>query len=352
MPNNYINTFNNTMSRMGGEPLRIAQVLKVKYPDENPDLSNIPLYDLLAWDENGATFKIENARKLEDLSSTNDLAETILDVNEVAFEGDIGLTNPPRNKNGSYVLVGLINGNRKNAVILGGLPHPRSQSEMTKEKGKQRYKEYNGLRYSINKAGELEVTFKGAKNPDGTPVVENQIPIVFKMGNKDEVTTEGAFVFKLIANADQKVIGFVTPQGQKIEINDQEGAEAITLSHLSGSLVEMNPDGNVTLTDKDGAKVELAAGVVTATDSGGGTLKLAEGKVALGGSAAELVEETAKIAEAAGKAAGDLVIAAPTLVNTAVGPGALGPGGKAALQALQTAMQLVKTNLDAIKGTI
>lgn len=75
-------------------------------------------------------------------------------------------------QDGSIVLVMCISGSSDNAIILGGLKHPKRKTQLTKENGLSLYSEYNGLCYSIDKNGALKILFKGATDHEGKPLDE------------------------------------------------------------------------------------------------------------------------------------------------------------------------------------
>jgi len=353
MLKNYQNNLNSISSVVGNEPLRVARVVKVKYPDKNQEVANYVLYDLIGWDENGSTFHIENARKLSDLASFNDFEETILEADEVALEGEFDISNPTKDMNGSLVIVAFINNNKRSPIIIGGLSHPRFISEAIEENGRVSSRKFRGLSQKINKDGELEITFTGASTPDGKPIDEEQPPIVFKMGNKDEVGTENAFVFKLVANKEQKLLGFETPKGQKIQINDQDEQEEISLSHFTGSKIEINPKGSITAETPAGQKLLLDEenSEASVVESGGAKIVLKEGKAALG-STAEIFDEVIKALTEIAGVWDQFVQSAPNFTATAVGPGALDPGIATKLTSAKAAIDGVKSALDGVKGTL
>lgn len=63
-------------------------------------------------------------------------------------------------KAGDAVLVAFLNGEAREAVILGGLIHPARKSTLDITKGPQYLSEFNGVETSINENGEYKLTFK------------------------------------------------------------------------------------------------------------------------------------------------------------------------------------------------
>lgn len=63
-------------------------------------------------------------------------------------------------KAGDTVLVGFLNGEGREAIILGSIMHPARTSDMDPTKGPQYKSEFNGIETSINEFGEYKLTFK------------------------------------------------------------------------------------------------------------------------------------------------------------------------------------------------
>lgn len=64
-------------------------------------------------------------------------------------------------KAGDAVLVGQLNGEGREGIILGGINHAARRSVIKSTEGPQYKSEFNGVETSINKDGEYIVTFKG-----------------------------------------------------------------------------------------------------------------------------------------------------------------------------------------------
>lgn len=63
-------------------------------------------------------------------------------------------------KAGDAVLVAFLNGEAREAIILGGLTHPARKSTIDITKGPQYVSEFNGIETIINENGEYKLTFK------------------------------------------------------------------------------------------------------------------------------------------------------------------------------------------------
>lgn len=70
---------------------------------------------------------------------------------------------------GSKVLILCLNGDTDNAIILGGVPDMGTKPQQKEvNQGHNLFFEFNGTQFTINKDGELKLTFRGATNTDGT----------------------------------------------------------------------------------------------------------------------------------------------------------------------------------------
>lgn len=67
-----------------------------------------------------------------------------------------------------------------------------------------------------------------------------------------------------------------TPSGHRLQFDDEDGDERITLAHTGGSELVMEPDGNVILTDEGGAKLTLdnASNEVVLEDASGNSMTM------------------------------------------------------------------------------
>ena len=233
--------------------IKTGQIKKVHYVDDESNISKKhPEYDVVMFDNLGGQTILRNVRSANMLSGFNDYEETILEPSEVALEGKLEDSNTPDKKNGAYVLVAFIDGNYSNPVILAGLDHPGADAEFTKEKQINRFRRFRGLEQRVNKNGELEMSFTGVKNPDGTPVNPDQTPITFKVGLDGTLTSDSGhrIIFSSGDDGDRLVIR--TNRDQIFQIEDTEGQEAISVIHKSGALLTVNDVGSVQFVGANG----------------------------------------------------------------------------------------------------
>lgn len=144
---------------------------------------------------------------------------------------------------GDVVLVGLLGGQGREGVILGGLTHLARKSHLDTKKGPQYRSEFNGIETYINEDGEWTLTFKGLptnkdkleetpSKPVPDPEYDTDVGTSFMKWDK-----EGGFTL-----SDEATDG---DKAQKLHIDKKNG----TIDIFSGKI-------NLKFT-KDGQKVEL-----------------------------------------------------------------------------------------------
>lgn len=133
----------------------------------------------------------------------------------------------PKNQNGSVVIIQCLMGSSAQAIITGGVQHPKRQLTLDKETGHALIGEFNGLKVNIDKDGAFSVVFVGATDNDGKPL-------------KADV---GGSFFKITANGS-------------IEIGDNNG-EVITLDKEKQTL---------TITSKKEMTITAGADMMVGTE--------------------------------------------------------------------------------------
>jgi len=161
--------------------LHVGRITKIHYPDEATNFSKMFIeYDISCLRQAspdalacGIT-RIPYARAIlaSDYSGVAESTHWTLRVNSreesERFSG--GLGTPVAEATGSMVLFACVDGNPKNAVILGCFPHGKTGTEYDSVNGHNLSSVFNGFKNTINKDGEYELFFTGPTNPDGTPV--------------------------------------------------------------------------------------------------------------------------------------------------------------------------------------
>lgn len=149
-------------------------------------------------------------------------------------------------KAGDAVLVAFLNGEAREAVILGGLIHPSRESKIDISKGPQYISEFNGVETSINNDGEYKLTFKAV--PTNAKILNN------KPQNKLPAPTY-----------DTKVGGtyFHLDKTGSIEMTDQDqsGAQGIRIDKKNGTITIKSGNISLKMTKKE-EQVDLKAKVL------------------------------------------------------------------------------------------
>jgi hypothetical protein len=208
---------------------------------------------------------------------------------------------PTRNfeaKAGDAVLVAFLNGEAREAVILGGLIHPARKSTLDITKGPQYQSEFNGIETRINEFGEYTMTFKAvptnAKKLDETPQTAIPAPTY-----------------------DDKIGGsfFQFDKTGSIEINDKDknGIQNLRIDKPKGTITVNSGKIKLTLTKKD-EKVELKCKLLDIVSDDKITVKTKEfkmeaststkinsPKVAIGKEGIELLDQLYQMVEALAK---------------------------------------------------
>lgn len=204
---------------------------------------------------------------------------------------------------GERVIVAFINNDIRRGIIIGGynrivdlieLPEPE-------EKKPQMRFQYLGMIFDIDTKGQLTITHTGAPkitdSPEDVPEIDEKKVSVLTLKDDSSFAFVDANKQSIVVDATKK----------KIEISSDKE--------------------KVSIDQKGTIKVESSKEVIVKAP-----------KVALGTSSAELLDLIDKLLEALQKAA-------PQLVQTAVGPGAMDPN-------LITAVAEIKTKLSQIKGKV
>jgi hypothetical protein len=204
---------------------------------------------------------------------------------------------------GERVIVAFINNDVRRGIIIGGynriidlieLPEPE-------EKKPQMRFQYLGMIFDIDTKGQLTVTHTGAPKITDSP---EDVP---------EIDEKKVSILTL---KDDSSFAFVDANKQSIVVD------------ATNKKIELSSDKEKVSIDQKGTiKVESTKEVVIKAP-----------KVALGTSSTELLDLIDKLLEALQKAA-------PQLVQTAVGPGAMDPN-------LISAVAEIKTKLSQIKGKV
>lgn len=201
-------------------------------------------------------------------------------------------------KAGDMVLVGQINGQNREGVILGFLHHRARKSTLDPLKGPQYLSEFNGIETSINELGEYKLTFKAI--PKNIAKLDEKPSVELPPAEYD-VEIGGSFL-----NFD-KTGSFI--------INDftKEDPQSIKIDKPNGSIIITSGKMTVTLTKKDekiaiksklldiSSETKISAATKEFSVDAKDAIKLKGTKVALGGGGTELLTELSKLIDELGK---------------------------------------------------
>lgn len=148
-------------------------------------------------------------------------------------------------KAGDRVLVGQLNGQGREGVILGGLTHPARETTIQATSGPQYDAEFNGVHTSINVNGEWTLTFKG--QPTNLAILNNIPSGVIPDPTYD--TAVGTSFIKFDKTGSWTVSDNATSDLQSIFIDKPNGMTTVTSGQIS--LVLTKSAQSVVLTCKD-----------------------------------------------------------------------------------------------------
>jgi len=308
-----------------GLQFMLGQVNKIHYVD---DLSNkskqFVEYDVVVDDADGGRSTYTNLLSLVDVYGTTDFSEFILEANEVAFSKKLNIKNQFTNKNGSYVVVGSINGSLDKPFIIGCLNHPRMPGAK-RSKGIHRQGEFRGIQWEINKDGELSVIYKGVRSAKGLFTNAATAPTSVKIDNTGAFALEDKENKVVKLNRADKTVAIeqyanVKPNdpGQNWALGTREdyvdvsspGAlvnsikldkanKKITFTAGTDSIIEeldgLNEKLSILLKSGIIVKLDGSSDSIELEDSVGGKLKISNGKVGLGRNTTELVEQVIEL---------------------------------------------------------
>lgn len=201
-------------------------------------------------------------------------------------------------KAGDTVLVAFLNGEAREAIILGGIIHPARISDIKIDKGPQYASEFNGIETIINENGEYTITFKAIptniKKLDEKP--NGQLP---KPIYDDKV---GGSFFK-----------FDKTGSYEVSDKDKNGIQNLKINKASGTIEINSGKINLTMTKKQ-EQVQLKCKIVNieSTDKitqktkefsldASTSVKIKSPKIAIGKDGIELLDQLSKMIDAIGK---------------------------------------------------
>jgi hypothetical protein len=258
-----------------GSRLLRGQVVKVLHADSKENSSNSFVQYEIALENGSGGVSTVIARKASTIFGANDFDEEILEPCEHAYTGTNDKTNTFKNRNGTIVIVGFLNGNINDPIILGALTHPKQTGAIEKD-GIRYLKIFRGVKTEINKDGEWSVTYQSPFSPDGELVAPDTGPTMLKLDKNGH--------FSIVLSKDAESI--VDTQFSR--------EEKVTMTFKSGLVVTIDGANDVVKIDTKGgtsAHIDGSSGTIELKDNGTGKLKITGDKVAIGASSAELLQQ-------------------------------------------------------------
>lgn len=201
-------------------------------------------------------------------------------------------------KAGDAVLVAFLNGEAREAIILGGLIHPARKSTVDITKGPQHISEFNGVETIINENGEYKLTFKAIptniKKLDDKPSKTLPKPIYdTKVGGSFfQFDKTGSIEISDLSNDGiqnlrvDKPLGTITINSGKIKLTMTKKEEKV---ELKCKLLNITADDKITAKTKEFN--------LTATTS----VNIKSPKIAFGKDGIELLSELFQMIDALAK---------------------------------------------------
>lgn len=200
-------------------------------------------------------------------------------------------------KAGDAVLVGQLNGQGREGVILGGLTHAARTTVIQASDGPQYDSEFNGIHTNINVDGEWTLTFKG--QPTNLSGLDNIPSGAIPPPQYD--TTVGSTFMKLDMTGSWTINDNATSDPQSIVIDKPNGTITTTAGQIS--LVMTKSSQAVVLTCKD-LTVNSSNSITENTTAyqlkASATAKFDSPKIAIGHDAIELLDQLTQLIDALG----------------------------------------------------
>lgn len=176
---------------------------------------------------------------------------------------------------GSKVLLLCINGTRSNPVIIGGLPDVefKDKDKQKKDDGHNLFFEFNGVKFGINKDGELQLQFTGSRKVDGEPEDNNDEdaqPTTLAI-NKDgdfSISTKDEKQLLRIEHKDKKIRikgdTKVIIDCQKVHLGAEDPSDALALASKCMEELKKLKDWQSGMKTKFDNHTHIVSGIATA----------------------------------------------------------------------------------------
>lgn len=271
--------------------LRIGIVMKVVREDRTSDIK----YLVQVQDRNDSI--PVNARMLRRFGGVYNYEDVV--YHGYSYDDKPDPTRSFEAKAGDTVLVAFMNGEAREAVILGGLIHPARESSLPVGNGPQYQAEFNGVETSINDSGEYKLTFKAV--PTNAAALNNKPSDKIPAPTYDTNVGGSFFQFDKTGSIElndksasggiqnmrvDKPKGTITINSGNIQLTMTKSSETVA---LKCKVLNVNSADSITGNTKEYA--------MNATTS----VKINSPKVAIGKSGVELLDQLSQLIDAIGK---------------------------------------------------
>lgn len=166
-----ISAFNKRYKNHG---LKMGVVTKVIPPEDVLSVSGFCMeYNVLVVEQEQDTgydiTTYKNCIKLDNFGGVADYFDSTL--REPTKVGPDGVQDLEK-QNGSIVVIQCLDGSSSQAIIKGGVQHPKRKPVLNKETGHSMIGRFNGVSLEIDKEGAFSISFAGATDNDGKPIDE------------------------------------------------------------------------------------------------------------------------------------------------------------------------------------
>lgn len=203
--------------------IKMGVIINAYDIDDQSNINKVGVeYDVAVTEQNGHlaqnVITYQNCMVMESFGG-------IADYTEYRLRPQNKVENKRSNKDmvyqdGSLVLIMCISGSSDNAIIIGGLKHPKRKTNLTKDSGLSLYSEYNGLVYSIDKNGALKILFKGATDQEGKAIDEKVSGSVIEISKDGSLSLSDGNKESIRIDKTNKTIGLNSEKTMSLSTDD------------------------------------------------------------------------------------------------------------------------------------
>lgn len=243
--------------------LRQGEITKIVYPDDNKSVSKkVVEYDVVVsyrdGNEPAYTLNYPNCQVANLFGGIADkFRYTVRAQTKVPEKGKVV-------SDGSKVLVLCINGEIRRGFIVGGINEDPTVEK--KDDGHNLLFEFNGIRATVNKDGELTIMYRGATDIKGDIAKSDDA----KNASESKIVMNKEGGIKLLSKDDKQHL-FIDHKNKKVDfLSDDEWTVKANkkITFTSGDETKLHADKNFTVDSSKNVKITSSDGVLVgnATD--------------------------------------------------------------------------------------